>query len=280
MKENLMKTFKTHLKILGYSKSSQTMLPACVLEFLEQNKAKKITEITQNDISEHYEYLSTRPNKRRAGGLSSRTINHNIYAIKLFLNYLEQIGKIQENPISGMSFPKPESKTREILTKEEIQELYKTAESYKEKTILGVYYACGLRRTEGEALNLKDISFREKLLYVRQGKGKKRRVIPINKRTIEDFKNYVYNERFTTIENQTAFICNSLGRRMSGASSNEIVKKIVEKSNIKKEITLHNLRHTIATQLLNNGMSIEYVRDFLGHKHLEATQIYTHVNKF
>ncbi len=273
--------FKTHLKRLGYSKGSQSMLPVCVAEFLQQLEEKNIyhlQEIGPIHLQQHYEYLTQRPSKRRTGGLSSRMINHHIYAIRLFLNYQEQTGTIKENPISGLSFPRPESKQREILTIEETKQLYEAAETIREKAIIGIFYGCGLRRSEGEALNIKDISFKSSLLYVRNGKGSKRQVIPINEKVLKDFRNYLHYERFAPIR-ETAFICNNAGRRMRGDKLNKTVKELILKAGIKKEISLHNLRHSIATHLLENGMSVEYVRDFLGHKHLESTQIYTHINK-
>ena len=276
--------FKNHLKIIGYGQSTQSMISSYTREFTNYYSSKKAQEITREDIINYYEYLSTRPNKRRTGGLSGASLKHHIYAIRTFLNYLEQIGKLSENPISGLNFPKHTNKTREILTIQEIQELYNKTENSLEKAVLGIFYGCGLRRTEGQALNIKDINFREDLLYVREGKGKKRRVIPLNKKVKQDIENYIYFERFSKTETCTeqsrsdkALIVNKTGQRMRGGTYNTIIKNLVEKAGIKKEITLHNLRHTIATQLLNNGMSIEYVRDFLGHKHLEATQIYTHV---
>jgi len=273
--------FKTHLKRLGYSKGSQSMLPSCVGEFLsclEEKNIYNLQEIEPIHIQEHYEYLTQRPNKRKPGGLSSRMINHHIYAIRLFLNYQEETGNIVNNPISGLSFPRPESKEREVLTIEEIKTLYKVSETFREKAIIGLFYGCGLRRSEGVALNVKDISFKSSLLYVREGKGSKRRVIPVNEKVLNDFKDYLYHERFA-IQNEIAFICNNAGRRMKGDRHNNIVKELIQKAEIPKEISLHNLRHSIATHLLDNGMSLEYVRDFLGHKHLEATQIYTRISK-
>jgi integrase/recombinase XerD len=272
--------FKTHLERLGYSESSQNMLPTCVAEFLSKLEEKNIynlLEITPKHIHDHYEYLTQRPNKRRGGGLSSRMINHHIYAIKLFLNYQEQLGNIKENPISGLSFPSPENTEREILTTQEIKKLYEMAESFREKAIIGIFYGCGLRRSEGVALNLTDISFKSSLLYVREGKGNKRRVVPINEKVLQDFKNYRHYERFTK-GNETSLITNSKGTRTSGNSYNKTVKALVTKAGIEKELSLHNLRHSIATHLLENGLSVEYVRDFLGHKHLESTQIYTKIS--
>ena len=263
------------------------MLPSCVYEFLsclEEKGIYRVRDIEPHHIQEHYEYLSTRPNKRKPGGLSSVMINHHIYAIRVFLNFLEQTGEITENPISGLIFPRPESKPREILTIQEINKLYEVAENYRDKAIIGIYYGCGLRRSEGVALNIKDISFKSSLLYVREGKGKKRRVVPISEKVKEDFKNYYYTERntYTTKrtgkpENTLSFILSNQGNRMSASTYNKIIKELVKKAGIEREISLHSLRHSIATHLLNNGLSVEYVRDFLGHKHLESTQLYTRV---
>jgi integrase/recombinase XerD len=312
----LVAEFKRHLERLGYSRSSLGMLPACVSEFLEQLEEKAIYElwqITTEHIRQHYEYLGERPNQRRGGGLSSRMITHHIYAIRLFLNYQEQVGNIRENPISGLSFPGPGSREREVLTIEEMKQLYEKTETWQERAILGLFYGCGLRRSEGEALNIKDISPGKALVYVRSGKGGKRRVVPVSGQVLEDFKNYLHHERFRDISltlnpntklNPTPnpylpptpnlspnpfplgegrdgapFIINKAGRRMRGETLNARVKTLVEKAGIQKEISLHNLRHSIATHLLENGMSVEYVRDFLGHKYLETTQIYTRVSK-
>jgi len=279
--------FKIHLERLGYSKGSRHMLPSCVAEFLQQLEAKGIYQLHQVDpvhIQEHYEYLTQRPHKRKPGGLSSVMINHHIYSIRVFLNYLEQTGIITENPISGLVFPRPERKPREILTIKEIKQLYEAAESYREKAIIGIFYGCGLRRSEGAALNIRDISFKSSLLYVREGKGKKRRVIPINENVKEDFRNYYYTERnnYTTRntgkpENIQAFILSSQGSRMSANTYNKKVKELVKRAEIDKEISLHGLRHSIATHLLDKGLPVEHVRDFLGHKHLESTQIYTRI---
>jgi len=271
----IIKQFRTHLERLGYSKTSISMLPACTREFIEFTK-KEVHQIQSKDITAYHQYLQERPNKRRTGGLSESYINHHIYSLKIFFAWQEEKGTITENPISCLEFKKPTTKPREILSTEEITQLYEVTETLKEKAVLSIFYGCGLRRTEGEKLNLKDIHFRSGILYVREGKGSKRRVIPMNEKVNQDLKNYALKERFAK-QNETAFICNRIGTRTSGSSYNNILKKLLEKAGIKKEITLHCLRHSIATHLLESGLSVEYVRDFLGHKHLESTQIYTRV---
>ncbi len=279
MKKNkeIIHQFKNHLERLGFSKTSVSMLPSCVNGFFEYSK-KSIQKVVSEDILKFYNYLNERPNKKRAGGLSERYINHHIYALKVFFAWQQELSIIEECPISNLSFPTPKNLPREILTTAEIKQIYKCCETLKEKAILSIFYGCGLRRSEGEDLDLKDIHFKSGILYVRKGKNSKRRAVPMSKRVAQDLKNYWYQER----KNQTkedAFITNILGKRTKGNYYNKVLKALLEKANVKKQITLHCLRHSIATHLLESGLSVEYVRDFLGHKHLESTQIYTRINK-
>ncbi len=269
--------FKTYLTHLGYSKTSLLMLPSCLNEFLLFTR-KRVKNITPQDIKKYHKHLQERPNKRRAGGLSESYINHHIYSLKLFFAWQEEKGVISQNPISGLEFKTPISKPREILTKEEIIKLYNACTTLKERAIISIFYGCGLRRSEGEQLDLKDVHFRSGILYVRKGKNSKRRAIPMSQGVSNDLKKYVYKERFTK-EHTTAFFTNRLGTRMRGQYHAKMLKKLLESAKLNHEITLHCLRHSIATHLLESGLSVEYVRDFLGHKHLESTQIYTRVNQ-
>jgi integrase/recombinase XerD len=270
--------FREHLARLGYSKTSVQMLPDCLKDFLEYNNNKTLAAITSADILNYHQHLQERPNKRRAGGLSESYINHHIYSLKLFFGWEEEKGTITENPISNLEFKAPTSPPREILTQEEIKELYQATEDLKEKAVLHIFYGCGLRRIEGEKLNLKDLHFRSNILYVREGKNSKRRAVPLSPKVKEDLQAYALKERFA-VKNEQSFITNRIGRRTTGSSYNNILKNILERTQITKEITLHSLRHSIATHLLESKLPIEYVRDFLGHKHLESTQIYTRVSK-
>ena len=272
----IVKQFRIHLERLGYSQTSISMLPSCLKEFLECQGHSQLKNITSADIVQYHEYLKERPNKRRAGGLSESYINHHIYALKLFFQWQLNNGSLSECPISSLEFKAPISKPREILTQEEIKLLFEATETLKERAVIALFYGCGIRRSEGEKLNLKDIHFRSNMLYVREGKGTKRRAVPLGPRVKKELWNYATKERFNK-ENETAFICNKTGTRMKGLSYSRLLNKVLERAGIKAVITLHCLRHSIATHLLESGLSVEYVRDFLGHKHLESTQIYTRV---
>jgi integrase/recombinase XerD len=273
--ESIESRFRQYIQQIGYSKGSQYQIPNCIKEFFEVTN-KSFKSITQQDILDFYEYLQTRPLKRRTGALSEAMINHYVFSLKTFFSWLEQTGQIKYNPISNIKFKRPQGNPREPLSQKEIQQLFESAITAKETAILHLFYSCGLRRTEAENLNTSDIHFGKNLLYVREGKGAKRRVIPMNEKVKKELESYYTSER--TKVNEEAFILNRTNERMRGDSYNRALKEIIKRSEIEKEITLHHLRHSIATHLLENGLNIEFVRDFLGHSHLETTQIYTSVS--
>lgn len=274
--------FMLELERLGYSVSGRKQIGAAVREFLDWWNSSKITQKT---IEAYYQYLSQRPHKYQGGGLSSKTIAGHLYALRLYLSYLEEEGYLASHPMSGLRFARPQSESRAILTKAEVARLYQGAETLKRrealraKAVLAVFYGCGLRRKEGEDLNLVDVQLRSGMLYVRKGKGSKRRVIPMSERVKTDMKNYLREGRGQSPAELNALFINHRGRRMRGPSFDRLLKKLLQIAKIGKPISLHCLRHSIATHLLSEGVPLESVRDFLGHAHLETTQIYTRVEE-
>ncbi len=205
-------------------------------------------------------------------------IHHYVYALRTFFTWLEITEQIYYNPISGMTFKRPQQNGREPLSREEVQLLFEAAITWKETALLHLFYSCGLRRSEGDALNIRDVHCKERLLYVRAGKGAKRRVVPMTGRVAKELETYYLQERCSysakKVKDEEAFMLNRIGNRMSGAGYNELFKTLTGRAGISGEVSLHHLRHSIATHLLQSGMSLEYVRDFLGHSYLESTQIY------
>ena len=270
--------FKNYLYQVGYSDSTQKMLPTLVKEFIQHQQITDISFIEQQKVKSFLEFLQTRPLKLRSGALSEMMISHYVYALKTFFSWCEVTEQIDYNPISGMKFKRPKQNVREPLSKEEINQLFEAASTLKLQTILHLFYSCGLRRSEGEALNINDVHFKQQLLYVREGKGTKRRVIPITAKVTTELESYYLNERCSSsvkkVKDENAFVLNNTGNRMRGNGYIKLLKQITAKAALQKEITLHHLRHSIATHLLQSGMSMEYVRDFLGHSFLETTQIY------
>lgn len=286
----LLKQYHLHLETLGYNRHSLQALPSALREFfyyLEQQGVLDADKIIPQTISRYYKYLSLRPNQTRGGILSQYSLQRHLWALRCFFNYREADGSLKDNPLNVLHFPSPQHKIREVLTREEIHRLYEACERHLDRVLLGLLYGCGLRKSETEALNIKDISFLSALVYVRSGKGKKRRVIPMPPQVVGDLKNYYYQERIH-IKNkngpdpQKAFMLNTRGERMRGYIHWRRLKYLGRKAGIEnsdKRVSPHILRHSIATHLLNQGVSIEQVRDFLGHSHLESTQRYTWVQE-
>ena len=285
----LLSDYTRHLERVGYNPFTIKMLPSLVREFfhqIEQTGIKSLEEVTPQIISNHYRYLKERPCKGRHGSLSDSMLHSHLWAIRIMFSFLQAEGRIDADPFSLLSFPAPKKQQREILTREEIEKLYHACESSLDRAILGLFYGCGLRKSEAQALNTKDISFRGRLLYVRSGKGKRRRVVPVTGKVTGDLKNYYHQERIRMLrkssdqDREKAFILNSHGERMLGQSFWRKLRYLVQKAGIENpgRITLHSLRHSIATHLLCSGLTVEQVRDFLGHTNIESTQVYTRIN--
>ena len=282
--QSYLHSFEKYIKVSGYGSYHQLLSPVRELFYRIEREGKELAQLTSADIAVHQIYLENRPSYRDGGALSMHTISSYFFALQVFFVFAQKTGLMTQNPMGTLSLPAIPKTHRQILTKAEITKLYEVCKTVQEKAILGMFYGCGLRRSEGEKLNLRDIDFKGAWLYIRSGKGKKRRVIPLTQNLIRDFKNYRYDQRPLQITEQTkgkdqkAFMLNSRGRRMLGNTYWKLFKGILKRSKIDKKVSLHQLRHSIATHLLQGGMSIEQVRDFLGHQFLESTQIYTHIN--
>ena len=270
--------YRKELETLGYSKSIVNNYPKYVKSFLEFTQ-EILQNISEDHIKSYHNYLQEKPNQRRIGKLSQSYIHSQQLAIKGFFDYLERIDQIKQNPFT-LKLKSPKHQQRIVLTQNEIKTLYKTAQTLEETIILHLCYGCGLRRSEVINLDTKDIDLDKKLLYVRKGKNKKRRVMPLTETIIKDFSNYIeINTFFNKISEP--FLVNRLGKRMSGCTIYRIFKTLLKRTkNINENnYCLHSLRHSIATHLLENEMNVEMVRDFLGHSQLSTTQIYTRINQ-
>ena len=282
--QNYLSNFLKYLSVLGYQ--SSTSYKKAVKELLErlEEKGKLLTELTKSDLEQHYDYLQKRPNYRTGGALSVYTIKGYWFGLQLFFTYLEKTDQLPINPMSGLSYSFPSLSTRKALSKAQIQSLYEVCESHQDEALLALFYGCGLRRSEAANLQLRDIDFRRQLLYVRRGKGKKRRVIPLTPKLVSDLKKYGYEERpqqiskWTKTKDHKAYMLNKIGTAISGYRYWDHFKQMVKRTDLPKNTSLHHLRHSIATHLLEEGMELERVRDFLGHDFLETTQHYTHIS--
>jgi integrase/recombinase XerD len=284
---SIVEAFTKYLHQIGYTKGSKSSITRHISEFLTYTKLQANKIITSH-IQSFFEYLEQRPMKvklpsNKTGALGSVTIYGYINSLKQFFYWLEQTEQIISNPMSSFVHKALVKNTRQPLTQLQIKQLFNAADNIKEKIILHLFYSCGLRRTEAENLNINDVQFTKRMLYVRNGKGSKRRAIPINEKVAKDFETYYNDERLKSnvlsSEVEMAFILNNHYTRMKGDSYCRVFKQIIQRTDIPIHYSLHHLRHSIATHLLENGLSLEFIRDFLGHTHLDTTQIYTKVYK-
>ena len=264
------------------------------LHWLEAQGVLEIEKVSILDIVKYYEYISERPSKTGFGILSQKTTHGHMRNVRdLFImlqkSELEGQTKIEINPCSTLKFHYPkETEPRIILTQQEIKQLYNATETPQERAILSMSYGCGLRVGELEKCNIEDIRLREKILIIPRGKGNKRRVVPISSEVAKDLSDYYYNQRETLSKERdfkpkdSVFMLHSRGGRMREYTYNKHLKTILKRTKIPREkqdkLSIHSLRHSIATHLLEQGVSVEQVRIFLGHSQLETTQIYTHVS--
>jgi len=260
------------------------------LQYLEQKGSLDIIQITSDQIQNYYEHLSNRPSLNTGTTLSPKTIYHHLRNVRDLFTMLQDEKQVKTNPVDVMTFRYPSEKSkRNILTQSEITELYEACESAQEKAILSLAYGCGLRAAELSKCNVEDVKLRSKILIVPQGKGMKRRVIPMSKGVVKDLTDYYYLERPILALGKSykvglkAFMLHSRGGRMNKWTYNKYLKEMIKRTGnkqmINKQITLHCLRHSIATHLIEQGIGVEKVRLFLGHSQLETTQVYTRISQ-
>jgi integrase/recombinase XerD len=297
----LEESFKEWLDILGYAPSTVYYAPLHVRELLHHLEGKGIKEIKQLDskhIKQHYEKLKERSNYRRGGALSNNALNKHIDAIRKFTDYLNQVGRLE---LTASPLRREEGSQRlVVLSEEEVQQLFEvTRKRYntelrapqnkieamrvRDRAMLAIYYGCGLRRNEGVNVDVSDIDFDKALLHVRKGKNYKERFVPISKASLKHLQDYVYDHRPELLQDakSDALFISQRADRMSGAGLllrlNVLIRGTENAELMEKEVSLHTLRHSIATHLLKAGMKLESIARFLGHSSLESTQIYTHL---
>ncbi len=275
--------FKDWLRLLNFEPSTVKYAPMKAREFfgwLESQQIKEIEGINKPVISNYFDYLKTRQNKKKGGKLSKNYLRTHLTALRKLAKYLRESG--QNSFEVDIKLPGSPQNNITIFTKEEIKDLYAACDSdvlgMRDMAMLAVYYGCGLRRNEGMNLDIDDVLFDKNLVFVRKGKNYKQRYVPMSAGVKEDLQNYIDFVRPVLIKsNAKALFLNQYGNRLGSNSMADRLQNLKEKSEINKEAGLHALRHSIATHLLQSGMELEKIKRFLGHSSLESTQIYTHI---
>lgn len=285
------RNFSQTLISLGYNEKSSLSARHHIEDFLsfaERQNIVSIEDIPIHFIEQYVGYLHQRPNKKDGGTLHPKTIHHHIRYLNYFFEQQQRVGKIAQNPFDSIVFtyPRVKDKERFVLSQAEIRDLYEQTQNYLERAVLSLAYGCGLRAGEIERLNIVDVDFRNKIIIVQCGKGNKKRVVPMAQGVADDLEGYYFEERmYIETAEKEAFLINQRNVRYRDYCGNYLIKSLIERTGNqrllreKNNISLHNLRHSIATHLLEQGMALEKVRDFLGHYHLETTEIYTRINQ-
>lgn len=262
--ENKIEQFKNWMCSRRYSDSTILTYTDALKLFLKFYANKPILEITNEDvITFNNEYILK--NK-----LSSSYQNQVVNAIKLFFRTIQNT----TIDIDLIHRPKREKLLPNVLSKEEIKAILDAPQFLKHKAMLSLIYSCGLRC--GELLRLKPehVDAKRNILIIKQAKGRKDRIAPLSEKTIALLRTYFKAFKPTVY----LFEGEKEGTPYNERSLQLVLKQSILKAGINKPVTLHWLRHSYATHLLENGTDLRYIQEILGHSSSKTTEIYTHVS--
>jgi integrase/recombinase XerD len=246
--------------------------------YLRNSNLEVIKDSNRNTI---LNYLNALQNK----GKAVSTISRNLAAIKSFYQYLVREHYLEKDPAANLESPKLEKKLPKILSIHEVEELLRQPNGFlptglRDKAMLELLYATGIRVSELIALNISDVNL--DMGYIKcYGKGSKERIVPLGSIAAKCVQEYMAKGRVKLIRtyDEPSLFVNHHGNRLTRQGFWKIIKKYAQEANITKEITPHTLRHSFATHLLENGADLRSVQEMLGHADISTTQIYTHVTK-
>ena len=248
-------------------------------QFFGYLKTKNINvlTVTKDQIQKFILSLQT-------AGLSESTITRMLSTLRSFYRFCLVNEMIKENPVMGIQAAKTKKKLPEILTANEIEMLLiqpdvSDLKGCRDKAMLELLYATGIRVSELIELNVDDVNLQLGILYCRSGKSE--RVVPIYDEAKDAVADYIKRARNAVIldYNETALFTNMNGSRMTRQGFWKIVKAYAQSANIEKDITPHTLRHSFATHLLENGAQLKDIKEMLGHSDISSTQVYAKVVK-
>ena len=240
-------------------------------EYIIENNINYVN-VKNEDIINYLEYLHT-INKK------SSTISRHLASIRLFYQYLAKSKIVKEDPTKGIQSPKIEKKAPSVLSSQEVSLLLdqpkgEDLKSIRDKAMLEIAYATGMRVTEIISLNISDIDLTNSSVTCKT--ENKQRIIPLGKMSLHALQEYMETARLNMIkdDNEQALFVNVNGKRLTRQGFWKIIKYYKEQAHISKEITPHVLRHSFATHLLQNGADLKSIQSMLGHSDISSTQVY------
>ena len=264
IKSNEIVRFEQYLQSKRYSSNTIKVYAETLRVFLRYFASKSIEEISNEDlIAFNNDYILK-------NNFSSSYQNQLVNAVKLYYSAIQH----KRIVVEMVHRPRREKTLPNVLSKEEVKKLLNASTNLKHRAMLSLIYACGLRRSELLNLTFKDIQADRLIITVRQSKGKKDRIVTLSPLLLVELRQYYLQFRPLKylFEGQIA------GEKYSARSLEEILKKACKTAKINKPVTLHWLRHSYATHLLERGTDLRYIQELLGHSSSRTTEIYTHVS--
>jgi len=251
--------------------------------YLERFDVESIDEVKSSHVQSYFNNL-----KKRISNISGQPYSINTlksYRVELvrFSHYIFETSQGALEVNVRISNTGNNENSRSIFSNNEIEKLYMACKGdqlgIRDRAMLSVYYGCGLRRSEGISLEVKDIHFKRGVLHIRNGKNNKERYVPMTSKISRDLMKYnlLIRQQLKNEKSGNKFFISYRGDQLGEQSMSNRFKKLKNEAGIRKKGSLHSLRHSIATHLLERGMSIDSIARFLGHNSIESTQIYTHI---
>lgn len=256
---------RRELVIRNYSPKTISTYLSCVRTFEEYSSPRLVEKVSTDDVRD---YLLYQIEERR---LSAGTISQIINSLRfLFVEVYKrpfQIGVI-ERPKRGRSLPV-------VLSLEEVREILEGLGNVKHRVMLMLVYSAGLRVGEVVKLKPEDVDSDRKLIRVRSGKGKKDRYTLLSDVVLDWLREYwkAYKPRTWLFEGYIP------GKAYAVRSAEQVFENAAKKAGIHKDVSIHTLRHSFATHLLEQGTDIRFIQELLGHSSVRTTEIYTHVSR-
>lgn len=273
--------FKLYIEIeKNFSKHTVTAYSSDILSFLIWLDERDVEDVNYNLIREYLLYI-------QQFNYSKTTTARKIASLRTFYRFLYREKIIESNPALGIHAPKKGKPLPEFLTEQEIEKIFNgmkmdTPAGYRNRAILELLYATGMRISELSNLNFENLNLEENEIKV-FGKGSKERIVLVSSRAKQFLESYIKNARYLIFnqsknEAQSPVFINKTGYRLQPQTVRQVIKDVVEKIELPKHVTPHVFRHSFATKLLENGADLRVVQELLGHSSISNTQIYTHVS--
>lgn len=279
--KQLLQEFKLYIEVeRNFSKHTVVAYSSDILSFLIWLNERSVKDVTYSIIREYLLYI-------QQFNYSKTTTSRKIASLRTFYRFLYRERIIETNPAVGVHSPKRGKTLPEFLTEKEIEQVLNNIKmespaGYRNRTILELLYATGMRVSELSNLNFENLNLDENEIKV-FGKGSKERIVLVSERAKKFLETYIKTVRYLIFKNEKhnsddAVFINKTGYRLQPQSIRLAIKEVVEKIELPKHVTPHVFRHSFATKLLENGADLRIVQELLGHSSISNTQIYTHVS--